>query len=121
MVRTHRLLAASALLSTLVLIAGACGKKKLEPNECNQVRGKAFAVLNEAANCKSDKDCLASSWPGCAHEANQDMLDRLKPIKDEFEAGGCAETKQDCPKTPDVFCNQYVCEKRTQAIRTEQP
>ncbi len=102
-------------------IAVSCGKKKLEPNECNQVRGKAFAVLNEAAACKTDNDCLTSSWPGCAREATQDMLDRVKPVKDEFDSGACAEPKQDCPQTPEVYCNQFVCEKRVKSLRTDGP
>ena len=108
-----------AALGIAVLVS-ACGGK-LEPQQCNQVRVKAFAVINEAATCKTDADCQVSSWPGCPHEANQDQLSRLKPIKDEYEKGKCEEPKQDCGAAPEVFCNQFVCEKRAKAIRTDQP
>jgi hypothetical protein len=119
--RAARLAAGAALALALSATFAACGKKKLSTQECTQIRGKAFAILNEAAKCQTDADCFTSKWPGCAREANKDMLDRIKPIKDEYEQGSCEDPKADCPKTPEVFCNQYVCEKREKAIRTDDP
>src|SRR5512135_3075250 len=69
-----------ALLACASVLAGACGKSKLDPKQCTTLRGQAFAIVNEASKCKTDQDCLVTSWPGCAHEADQDMLDRIKPL-----------------------------------------
>jgi hypothetical protein len=119
--RARFALAIGALGATLVLGFAACGKPKLDAKQCQVVRGKAFAVLNEAANCKTDKDCLTSTWPGCPRESNQDMLDRIKPIKDEYDQGQCEDAKTECPKeTPEVWCNQFVCQKREKAIRKDE-
>jgi hypothetical protein len=119
--RRLRAVAIVACALGLAISFAACGPSKLEPQKCDQLRGKAFSIVNEAANCKTDADCVLTNWPGCPHEANQDMIDRIKPIKSEYEQGGCETKKQDCQKTPELWCNQYVCEQKRDKIRTEQP
>ncbi len=120
-VRDNSLLRVLAAGSFCVFVAfAACSKPKLDPQQCTAVRGKALAILDEAATCKTDKDCLVALWPGCPHESNQDQLHKIRPINDEYLAGGCTDPKSACPKeAPEVRCNQFVCEKREKANRTD--
>lgn len=108
----------AALFLALPLALGAfaaCGGgDKLDPAKCRTIRGKAFASLNEAPMCQSDKDCMLSPWPGCPRASNQKITDAIKPIKDEWDKGKCEEEKAPaCPTPPEgAICNQGVCEEK---------
>ena len=47
----------------LVLLAGC--SNKMDPKECDKLRGDAFDLLNKAQFCNTDVDCKPSDWPGC--------------------------------------------------------
>lgn len=78
------------------------------------IRGKAFAILNDAPMCGSDKECMLSAWPGCPKATNQKLTDAIKPVKDEWDKGKCEEEKAPaCPAPPEgAICNQGVCEAK---------
>ena len=100
-------LVASLGLSVSMLFSTAC-EKKLEKEQCNLVRKKAFDLLSVAQPCATDADCAPPTWPECNHPSNHKTIDALVPIKKEFDDGKCEEPKKDC-KAPDVYCKQGLC------------
>src|SRR5664279_4450744 len=95
------------LLGACVLFGTAC-EKKLEKEQCNLVRKKAFDLRNQAQPCSTDQDCVNSEWPDCHGSPNKKTFDAIKPIQKEFVDGKCEEPKADC-KVPEVYCKQGLC------------
>jgi hypothetical protein len=83
-------------------------EKKLEKEQCNLVRKKAFDLRNEAQPCSTDQDCVNSVWPDCHGSPNKKTFDAITPIQKEFTDGKCEEPKADC-KVPEVYCKQGLC------------
>ena len=74
--RTPLRLAESLLL--LALLAGC--DSKMEPKECDKLRGDAFEMVNKAQHCNTDVDCRQSEWPGCAKPISNATSDKIKPL-----------------------------------------
>jgi hypothetical protein len=99
-----------AAAATLAFSVGC--ENKMEPKECDKIRGEAFDLLNKAQHCNTDVDCRQSDWPGCQKPESQATFDKVKPMKEAFEKGKCEETKSDCKPPPEVFCKQGLCVHR---------
>jgi hypothetical protein len=104
-------LAALALGALALPLAGGCSNT-MEPKECLQLRSDAFELLNKAQHCNNDAECRQSDWPGCAKPLSMATYDKIKPMKDGFTKGKCAETKPDCREPPEVYCKQGLCVHR---------
>src|SRR3954462_12302527 len=85
---------AFAVLATLALavplLAAGC-EDKMDPKQCDKYRGDAFDLLNKAQHCNTDVDCHQSDWPGCAKPISNATVDAIKPMKEAFAKGKCAE------------------------------
>jgi hypothetical protein len=101
---------AFALLFAAALTAGC--EDKMEPKECDKIRGEAFEVLNKAQHCNTDADCRQSEWPGCAKPVSLTTFDKIKPMSDSYKTGKCEEPKVPCKDTPEVYCKQGLCVHR---------
>jgi hypothetical protein len=99
-----------ALLASLALLAGC--ESKMEPKECDKLRGDAFELLNKAQHCNTDADCRQSDWPGCAKPLSNATAEKLKPMADQYKTGKCEEPKVECKSPPDVYCKQGLCVHR---------
>ncbi|EYF07002.1 hypothetical protein [Chondromyces apiculatus] len=97
-------------LAALALLAGC--ENKMEPKECDKLRGEAFEILNKAHHCNADADCRQSEWPGCAKPLSNADHDKIKPLADKFQGGKCEEPKVDCKAPPEVYCKQGLCVHR---------
>jgi hypothetical protein len=102
-----------ALALSLIALFSGCGK--LEPKECDKLRGDAFELLNKAHHCKNDLDCRQSDWPGCAKPISNEDYDKIKPMSDQYTEGKCEEPKVECKPAPDVYCKQGLCVHREMA------
>jgi hypothetical protein len=88
-------------------------EKKMEPEQCDKIRGEAFTLLNKAHHCADDKDCRQSDWPGCAKPINNKDFDVIKPMADQFKEGKCEEPKGiECGEAPESYCKQGLCVHR---------
>jgi hypothetical protein len=105
-------------LATLALLAG-CGK--LDPKECDKLRGEAFELLNKAHHCNNDLDCRQSDWPGCVKPVSNTSYDKIKVMADQYAAGQCEEPKVECKPPPDVYCKQGLCVHREMGAATGAP
>ncbi len=105
----------SAPLSALMLLCFAsllgCGNK-LDPKECDKIRGDAFDMVNAAQHCSTDADCKQSEWPGCARAVSNKTADAIKPMQENFKKGQCEEPKMDCKAPPESYCKQGLCVHR---------
>ncbi|WP_437302405.1 hypothetical protein [Sorangium sp. So ce388] len=106
--RTSLRLANGLLL--LALLAGC--ESKLEPKECDKLRGDAFEMVNKAQHCNTDTDCRQSEWPGCAKPVSNATFDQIKPIAESYKTGKCEEPKVDCKSPPQSYCKQGLCVHR---------
>ena len=68
---------------------------KMEPKECDKIRGEAFDLVNKAQHCNTDVDCKQSEWPGCAHAVSTKTIETIAPMAESFKKGQCEETKLD--------------------------
>jgi hypothetical protein len=94
----------------LPLWSGCSGK--MDPQQCDQLRGDAFDALNKAQHCDTDADCIQSDWPGCAKPLSKTTNDKLKPMKESYQKGKCEEPKLECKEPPPVYCKQGLCVHR---------
>ena len=85
---------------------------KMEPKECDKIRGEAFDLINKAQHCNVDADCKQSEWPGCARSVSLKTIEVVKPMQDQFTKGQCEETKLDCKPPPEAYCKQGLCVHR---------
>lgn len=108
----RRALASLAAVALVALAALSGCDNKLEPKECDRIRGEAFDLLNKAQKCNSDADCRQSDWPGCQKPESQETFDKLKPMKEQYAKGKCEEPKIDCKAPPEVYCKQGLCVHR---------
>ena len=99
-----------ALLASLALLSGC--ENKMDPKECDKLRGDAFELLNKAQHCNTDADCRQSDWPGCAKPLSNATQDKIKPLADQYTGGKCEEPKVDCKSPPDAYCKQGLCVHR---------
>jgi hypothetical protein len=104
-------LALAAVLGLALPLSSGCSNS-MEPQQCNQLRGDAFDLVNKAQHCNDDKDCRQSEWPGCAKPLSNETFDKIKPMRGEFEKGKCVEAKSDCKPPPVVYCKQGLCVHR---------
>jgi hypothetical protein len=95
---------------TLGLLAGC--DSKMDPKECDTIRGEAFDLLNKAQHCNTDADCRQSDWPGCARPASNATSEKIKPMADKYKEGKCDEPKAECKPPPQVYCKQGLCVHR---------
>lgn len=101
----------SALLAVAALFVVACSGK-LEPKECDKLRGDSFDLLNKGQQCNNDADCRQSDWPGCAKPVSNANWDKIKPMSDAYKKGQCEEPKTECKPPPEVYCKQGLCVHR---------
>ena len=104
-------LALVAVLGLALPLSSGCSSS-MEPQQCNQIRGDAFDLVNKAQHCNDDKDCRQSEWPGCAKPLSNETFDKIKPMRAEFDKGKCVETKSECKPPPVVYCKQGLCVHR---------
>lgn len=103
----------SLFAAALPLLAFAPGcDSKMDPKQCDQIRGDAFDLVNKGQQCNSDADCEQSSWPGCAKPISKATGEKLKPMADKYKQGKCEEPKVDCKPPPEVYCKQGLCVHR---------
>jgi hypothetical protein len=100
--------ASLALTALSIVLAGGCSNE-MDPKDCTKLRVDAFDLLNKAQHCNNDADCRQSDWPGCSKPLSGDTADKIKPMKDAFDKGKCAEPKADCREAPPVYCKQGLC------------
>ncbi len=100
---------AAVLLSLVGSVAAAGCSSKMEPKECDKLRGEAFELLNKAQHCNTDADCRQSDWPGCAKPESNSTYDKIKPLSDSYKKGQCEEPKVDCKEPPQAYCKQGLC------------
>ena len=100
----------TASLLLLALVAGC--ESKMDPKECDKVRGDAFELVNKAQHCNTDVDCRQSEWPGCAKPISNATFDKIKPLSESYKTGKCEEPKVDCKAPPDSYCKQGLCVHR---------
>jgi hypothetical protein len=108
--RIRGIVAAFAVVVAVPLF-GACSGG-IEQKECDKIRGEAFDLLNKAQHCNSDADCRQSDWPGCAKPLANATFDKIKPMKEAYQKGKCAEPKTDCKEPPPAYCKQGLCVHR---------
>ena len=113
--RVLRYLAALASTSIIALSAIAC-ESKMEPQQCDKLRGDAFDLLNKAQKCDTDADCRGSEWPGCSKPVSNGTFDQIKPMKAEYTKGKCEEPKVECKEAPTVYCKQGLCVHREKGM-----
>jgi hypothetical protein len=105
---------ASAL--PLIALTPACNSSKLEPKECDKIRGEAFDLINKGQQCSVDGDCKQSDWPGCAKPISKANDEKLRPMSDAYKKGQCEEPKVDCKPPPEVYCKQGLCVHREKGV-----
>jgi hypothetical protein len=110
---THLAAALAAVLGLALPFFSGC-ENKMEPKECDRIRGEAFELLNKAQHCDADPDCQQSAWPGCEKPLSKATAGQIKPMKESFEKGKCVEPKPDppCREPPQVYCKQGLCVHR---------
>jgi hypothetical protein len=97
----------------LVALGSLLGcSNKLEPKECDKIRGEAFDLINAAQHCNVDAECAQSAWPGCARAVNAKTTGAVSPMAAKFKQGECAETPMQCKEPPDAYCKQGLCVHR---------
>ena len=79
---------------------------------CLALRARAFDLLNRNHQCASDDDCLASTWPGCPKPLNKRDHVFIEDIRQQFVAGKCSESPQQCAETPVMYCQRNLCVAR---------
>jgi hypothetical protein len=99
--------AACALVALVALGAVACGK--MDPKDCAKLREQSFELLNNPNYCKSDADCKASEWPGCAKPINTDSFGKIAANKESFTKGKCEEKPLKCEPPAAVYCQEGMC------------
>jgi hypothetical protein len=103
----------SLFVLTLLGFGSALGcSSKMEPKECDKLRGEAFDLTNKAQHCNVDTDCRQSEWPGCARAVNDKTIAVIKPMAESFKKGQCEETKLECKAPPEAYCKQGLCVHR---------
>jgi hypothetical protein len=108
--RALRLACALALACAAVALGGC--ENKLDPKECDKLRGEAFDLVNKGQQCNTDADCRQSEWPGCERAVSNATYDKIKPMADSFKNGKCEEPKMECRKPPEAYCKQGLCVHR---------
>ncbi len=100
----------------LLLLAApmACGTT-LSEEKCNEVRGAAYEIINEAHTCNSDADCVETEWPGCTKPASRKNKKRITAFKTKFDDGNCKEPQTECREIPEIYCKQGLCVFREKA------
>ncbi len=100
----------------LVLATSSPGcSSKLGEEKCNEIRGKAYEIINEAHTCNSDADCIDTEWPGCTKPASRKNKARIAAFKATFDEGNCEEPKTECREIPEIYCKQGLCVFRERA------
>ena len=102
------------IVATLGCMVGC--SNKLEPKECDGLRGKGFDLINAAQHCNADADCSQSAWPGCARAVNAKTAAEVAPLADKFKQGQCEEPKMQCKAPPDAYCKQGLCVHREKGV-----
>jgi len=103
--------AALALAALALPLAGGCSSS-MDPKQCGKLREDAFELLNKAQHCNNDGECRQSDWPGCAKPVSMETHGKIRPMKESFTKGKCAETKADCRESPETYCKQGLCVHR---------
>lgn len=85
---------------------------KLEPKECDKLRGEGFDLINAAQHCNTDQDCSQSKWPGCARAVNAKTASSAGLIAEKYKKGECEEPKMTCKDPPEAYCKQGLCVHR---------
>ena len=99
------------VVPVLSLLFVACSSK-LDPKDCDKLRGDAFDLLNKAQHCNTDADCRQSDWPGCERPESSETFEKIKPMRDQFKKGKCEEPNIPCKSPPEVYCKQGLCVAR---------
>lgn len=101
------------MTASFLLLALAAGcESKMDPKECDKVRGDAFELVNKAQHCNTDADCRQSEWPGCAKPISNATFDKIKPMSESYKTGKCEEPNVDCKAPPEAYCKQGLCVHR---------
>src|SRR5262245_33996932 len=85
---------------------------KMDPKECDKLRGEAFDLVNKGQQCNGDGDCRQSEWPGCERAITNATYDKVKPMSDAFKKGQCEEPTMTCRAAPEAYCKQGLCVHR---------
>ncbi|MCK6589489.1 MAG: hypothetical protein HUU21_37045 [Polyangiaceae bacterium] len=107
-------LACALALACMAALAGC--ENKLDPKECDKLRGEAFDLVNKGQQCNTDADCRQSEWPGCERAISNATYDKIKPMSDKFKEGKCEEPKMECRKPPEAYCKQGLCVHREKGV-----
>ncbi len=103
---------AVGLLFSLATAAIGC-EKKMDPKECDRIRGEAFKnVLNVAQPCANDGDCKEAEWPECRKPVNKKNFDALAEMNKQVTDGKCEQKTAECKDSPPVYCKQGLCVNR---------
>ncbi len=96
------------LLLPVALYAVGCDNK-MDPKECDKIRGEAFDLTNKGQRCNADPDCRLPEWPTCTNPVSTETWDKMKPMMDAFRGGQCEEPQVPCNKAKDYYCKQGLC------------
>ncbi|MDI1476140.1 hypothetical protein [Polyangium sp. y55x31] len=104
-------------LAFLALFSSLGCSSKMDPKECDKIRGEAYDLLNKAQHCNVDADCKQSAWPGCAKPVNGQTIDTIKPMAENYKKGQCEEPELKCATpTPESYCKQGLCVHREKGM-----
>lgn len=97
------------LVPFAVLLSAMGCESKMDPKECDKLRGAAFDLTNKGQRCNTDADCRIAEWPSCANPVSNETWDKIKPSMDAFRGGKCEEPTVPCNKPKDIYCKQGLC------------
>lgn len=104
---------ALALTGAMVALFGAVGcEKKMDPAECDKIRGEAFELLNKGQPCATDADCKEASYPQCRRPVNAKNFASLGEMEKKTKDGKCEAKVEECKDSPPVYCKQGLCANR---------
>lgn len=94
---------------------GCDDSSKLDAAACDALASKAFDLLNDRHLCSTDVDCMVCEWPDATRAISKGDMDKIRPLKKEFEDGKCTHDLKPPATPPEVYCKQGLCVVRHKA------